>query len=147
MATRGQAREVVVQLIYAYGSGNSGIVKFVYEILEENKIKNQQREFALGLFNGILDNLCEIDIRITHQLKNWDFSRIGDIERAILRLGAYEIIFSNTDKAVAINEALEIAKIFGNDNSTRFINGILDGVSKNLKIKLEDIQEALKDNQ
>lgn len=146
MATRGQAREAVVQLMYAYGSGNSGIVKFIDEILEEKKIKNQQREFALGLFNGILEHLEEIDLRITHQLKNWDFSRIGDMERAILRLGAYEIIFSDTDKAVAINEALEIAKIFGNDNSTRFINGILDGVSKNLKIKLQDIQEALKDN-
>lgn len=144
MATRGQAREAVVQLLYAYGSGNDGILKFVDDILLEKKIKNQQRDFALSLFNGVLDNLQEIDLRITHQLKNWDFSRIGDMEKAILRLGVFEITFSDIDKAIAINEALEISKIFGNDNSTRFINGILDGVSKNLKITLEDIKSTLK---
>ena len=65
------------------------------------------------------------------------------MERAILRLGAYEILFSAMDKAIVINEALEIAKNFGNEASTKFINGILDGIAKNATIDLKVIQEAL----
>lgn len=64
------------------------------------------------LFSGVIANLESLDLRITHQLKDWDFERIGNIERAILRLGAYEIVFSKVDKAVVINEALEIDQKF-----------------------------------
>lgn len=143
MATRSQVREVVVQLLYAYDSGNEGISKFVEEILEEHKIKNAQKTFAQELFSGVLANLESLDLRITHQLKDWDFERIGSIERAILRLGAYEIIFSKVDKAVVINEALEIAKNFSYELSVKFINGVLDGIAKNYKLSLEEIQAIL----
>ena len=143
MATRSQVREVVAQLLYAYGSGNDGISKFMDEILEEKKIKNAQNTFAKELFEGVIAHLEELDLRIKHQIKNWDFEHIGDMERAILRLGAYEILFSAMDKAIVINEALEIAKNFGNEASTKFINGILDGIAKNATIDLKVIQEAL----
>lgn len=143
MATRSQVREVVAQLLYAYGSGNDGISKFMDEILEEKKIKNAQNIFAKELFDGVIAHLEELDLCIRHQIKNWDFERIGDMERAILRLGAYEILFSAMDKAIVINEALEIAKHFGNEASTKFINGILDGIAKNAKMELVAIQEIL----
>ena len=143
MATRTQAREVVVQLLYAYGSGNEGISKFVDEILSEHKIKNAQSEFAKVLFNGVVEHLKEIDLRIKHQVKNWDFERIGGMERAILRLGVYEIIFNGMNKAIVINEALELAKNFSNEASVKFINGILDGIAKNASINVEIIEEAL----
>ncbi len=143
MATRSQVREVVVQLLYAYGSGNEGISKFVEEILEEHKIKNAQKDFALSLFSGVIENYEALDLRITHQLKSWDFARVGNVERAILRLGTYEIVFSKIDKAVVINEALEIAKNFGYEPSVKFINGVLDGIAKNLEMSLEQIQELL----
>ena len=143
MATRSQVREAVTQLLYAYGSGNDGISKFMDEILEEKKIKNAQNTFAKELFEGVIAHLEELDLRIKHQIKNWDFEHIGDMERAILRLGAYEILFSAMDKAIVINEALEIAKNFGNEASTKFINGILDGIAKNATIDLKVIQEAL----
>ncbi|TLD83251.1 transcription antitermination factor NusB [Helicobacter sp. MIT 11-5569] len=147
MATRTQAREVVAQLLYAYGSGNDGITNFIEEILSEQKIKNAQSEFAKALFNGVLEHLEEIDLRIKHQIKNWDFERIGDMERAILRLGVYEILFSKTDKAIVINEALEITKNFSNEASTKFINGILDGIAKNATLSVESIKEALEEAQ
>ncbi len=143
MATRSHVREVVVQLLYAYGSGNDLISKFADEIFEERKIKNKQREFANLLFNGVIENLPSLDLRIAHQLKSWDFSKIGDMERAILRLGAYEIAFNNLNKAIAINEALELAKTFGNETSAKFINGVLDNVAKNLQVPLQEIQESL----
>ncbi|EEO26231.1 transcription antitermination factor NusB [Helicobacter winghamensis] len=141
MATRTHARVAVAQLLYAYGSGNDGISKFVEEILSEHKIKNAQNEFAKTLFNGVLEHLEEVDLRIKHQIKNWDFERIGDMERAILRLGAYEIIFSGMDKAIVINEALEITKNFSNETSTKFINGILDGIAKNATLSVDSIKE------
>lgn len=141
MATRTHARVAVAQLLYAYGSGNDGILKFVEEILSEHKIKNAQNEFAKTLFNGVLEHLEEVDLRIKHQIKNWDFERIGDMERAILRLGAYEIIFSGMDKAIVINEALEITKNFSNETSTKFINGILDGIAKNAALSVDSIKE------
>lgn len=143
MATRSHVREVVVQLLYAYGSGNDLISKFADEIFEEHKIKNKQREFANLLFSGVIENLQALDLRIAHQLKSWDFSKIGDMERAILRLGVYEIAFNNLSKAIAINEALELAKTFGNEASAKFINGVLDNVAKNLQIPLQEIQESL----
>lgn len=144
MATRSQVREVVVQLLYAYGSGNDGISKFVKDILEKHKIKNAQKDFALDLFFGTVENIEILDLCIIHQLTGWDFSRIGEVERAILRLGSYEIIFSKIDKAVVINEALEIARNFGYESSVKFINGVLDGITKNCEIPLEQIKESLK---
>ncbi|WP_104722262.1 transcription antitermination factor NusB [Helicobacter mesocricetorum] len=143
MATRSQARGVVIQLLYAYGSGNDKIEDFIEEVLQEQKIKNTQKQFAMNLFFGAIKYLREIDLRITHQLKEWDFSRVGEMEKAILRLGVYEIVYTLTDKAIVINEALEIAKNFCNDNSTKFVNGVLDGICKNLQMPLEEIEKNI----
>lgn len=133
MATRAQAREAVVALLYAYDTGNQDIRKFAVDILEEKKIKNRQQEFALALFDGVIENLDAIDEEIKKHLKEWDFGRIGDMERAILRLGTYEIVHSGVDRAVVINEAVELSKIFGNDNSPRFVNGVLDALRPDFK--------------
>ena len=121
MATRSQVREVVTQLLYAYGSGNDGIAQFIDEILQEHKIKNAQNDFAKTLFE-----------------------RVGAMERAILRLGAYEIVCAKIDKAIAINEALELTKSFCSETSVKFVNGILDGIANNTNLALEIIQESLK---
>lgn len=130
MATRTQAREAVVSLLYAYDSGNEEIVSLASEILDEKKIKNKQQEFALSLFNGALEKLSNVDEQISKHLKEWDIQRIGGIERAILRLGVYELCFTPTDAPIVINEAIELAKLYGSDNAPRFINGVLDAIVK-----------------
>jgi len=130
MATRHHARMAVVSLLYAYDLGNQSIADFSDEILEEKKIRNKQREFALTLFKGVMDQLEKIDEAIIQHLKDWDFERLGSIERATLRLGTYEIQNTDLDSAVIINEAIEIAKAFGTEQSTKFINGVLDAVAK-----------------
>ncbi|RAX59266.1 N utilization substance protein B [Helicobacter monodelphidis] len=130
MATRTQAREAVVALLYAYHTGNQEIRKFAVEILEERHIKNRQQQFALSLFDGTLQNLEQIDKVIKQALKEWDFNKLGEMERAILRLGTFEILYSETDRAVIINEAVELSKVFGGENAPRFINGVLDGIPK-----------------
>lgn len=130
MATRHHARMAVVSLLYAYDLGNQSIADFTDEILEDKKIRNKQKEFALELFQGVMSNLETIDVKIVALLKDWEFERLGAIERATLRLGAYEILHTTLETAVVINEAIEVAKAFGSEQSSKFINGILDAVAK-----------------
>lgn len=130
MATRHHARVAVVSLLYAHDLGNPDIDKHVDAILEEKKIRNKQRDFALALFQGVIEHLPEIDAAIIRHLKEWDFDRLGAIERATLRLGAYEALHSELDSAVVINEAIEVVKAFGSEQSPKFINGVLDAIAK-----------------
>ena len=130
MATRHQARAAVVGLLYAYDLGNENIAKFSDEILEEDKIRNKQREFSNTLFHGTVENLELIDEEIRKHLKEWDYHGIGKVEKAILRLGAYEILVAKTDRAIIINEAVELAKELADDKSPKFINGVLDAIGK-----------------
>lgn len=130
MATRQQARMAVVSLLYAYDLGNGNIAEHSAEILEEKKIRNKQKDFAMGLYDGVMQNLETVDKAIIEHLKEWDFERLGSIERATLRLAAYEILFGELDSAVVINEAVEITKAFGTEQSPKFINGVLDAIAK-----------------
>ena len=130
MATRHHARMAVVSLLYAYDLGNQSITDYSDEILEEKKIRNKQKDFAMDLFKGVMDHLETIDTKIVANLTDWDFDRLGSIERAILRLGGYEILYGDLDTAVIINEAIEITKAFGTEQSPKFINGVLDAISK-----------------
>ncbi len=130
MATRHQARKAVIGLLYAYDLGNKNIAKFSDEILEEDKIRNKQREFSHTLFDGTIENLEMLDEQIQKHLTEWDYDSIGKVEKAILRLGAYEILVAKTDKAIIINEAVELAKELADDKSPKFINGVLDALDK-----------------
>ena len=128
MATRHQARTAVVGLLYAFDLGNANIANFSDEILEEGKIRNKQREFSNSLFSGTVENLEMLDEEIDEHLTEWDYSSIGKVEKAILRLGAYEILVAKTDKAIIINEAVELAKKLADEKSPKFINGVLDAL-------------------
>lgn len=132
MATRHHARMAVVSLLYAYDLGNGAIAEHTDEILEEKKIRNKQKDFAIALFDGVMENLERIDKAIIEHLKEWDFERLGSIERATLRLATYEIISGELDAAVVINEAVEVTKAFGAEQSPKFINGVLDAISKDI---------------
>ncbi len=130
MATRHQARTAVVGLLYAYDLGNENIAKFSDEILEEGKIRNKQKEFSDALFQGTIENLEMLDAKIQEHLHDWDYDAIGKVEKAIMRLGAYEILVAKTDKAIIINEAVELAKTLADEKSPQFINGVLDALDK-----------------
>jgi len=130
MATRTQARESVIGLLYAYDLGNESIAKFSDVILEDKKIRNKQKDFALGLFNGTIQNLLKVDKEMEDHLKEREITDVGSVEKAILRLSIYEILFSGLDKAIVINEAIELAKRLAADNAPKFINGVLDSIDK-----------------
>ena len=129
MATRHQVRQAVVSLLYARDI-NGENDEFKNEFLESKKIRNKQKIFTEELISGILSNLNTLDDALNEHLSEYKMNEIGEVERAILRLGAYEIKFSDIDKAVAINEAIELAKEMGSDTSPKFVNGVLDKVDK-----------------
>ncbi|BDL76227.1 transcription antitermination factor NusB [Campylobacter jejuni] len=129
MATRHQVRQSVISLLYAFELNSQNNV-FVDEILDEKKIRNEQKNFTLNLYHGILDNLNNIDETLNSFLNDNQITALGHIERAILRLGAYELLFTDTPSAIVINEAIELAKELANDNSPKFINGVLDALIK-----------------
>ena len=130
MATRTQARESVIGLLYAYDLGNEGIAKFIDEILEDRKIRNKQKDFALKLFNGTIENLEKIDKEIIGHINQGTLEDIGSVEKSILRLAIYEILFEDLPKAIIINEAIELSKKLASDGAPKFVNGLLDKVIK-----------------
>ncbi len=130
MATRHQARTAVVGLLYAYDLGNQHIAKFSDDIFEAGKIRNKQRMFSRRLFSGTMEHLAVLDAAIKQHLKEWDFDKIGKVEKAILRLGAYEILIEQTDRPIIINEAVELAKELADEKSPQFINGVLDALGR-----------------
>ena len=142
MATRHQARTAVVGLLYAYDLGNEDISTFTDDILEEDKIRNKQREFSHSLFNGTITNLETIDTEIKKHLRGWDYNSIGKVEKSIMRLAAFEIMIEGTDKRIIINEAIELAKALADDRSPHFINAVLDALGKEESAEIEKPAEV-----
>lgn len=116
-------RQGVVALLYA-NEFNAQNDESVNEFLEQKKVRNEQKAFAVQLYNGVCANLNELDNQISPFVKEAD--KVSQVEKAILRLSAFEFLHSNTDKAVIINEAVELAKELASENSPKFINAVLD---------------------
>ncbi|MBT3280663.1 MAG: transcription antitermination factor NusB [Campylobacteraceae bacterium] len=130
MATRTQARESVIGLLYAYDLGNEAIANHIDVIFEDKKIRNKQKEFAITLFDGVVKNIDACDEQIVSHLDKRGIDDLGIVEKSILRLAIYEILFSSLDKPIIINEAIELTKRLASDNAPRFINGLLDKINK-----------------
>ena len=125
MATRHQARLAAISLLYSQDM-NGGGEDFADEYLEEKRIRNEQRNWTLALLRGASENLAAVDALIDENLKEFKLAEISALERAILRLGTYELRFTDTDAGIVINEAINSAKELG--ISSKFINGVLDAL-------------------
>lgn len=131
MGARRKARELALQMLYQHDlSGNSAdTIVSTFEDLQKSKAST--REFATKIFKGTLDHLEKIDEMIVAQADNWRLSRMAVVDRNIIRMSIYEFLHEHdTPKLVIIDEAIEIAKRFGTQKSSQFINGILDGILK-----------------
>ena len=131
MGARRKARELALQMLYQHDlSGNPpDTIIMTFEDLQ--KSKPNTREFAMRVFKGTVDNLPKIDAMIVQQADNWRIERMAVVDRNIIRMSIYEFLHENdTPKLVIIDEAIEIAKRFGTQKSSQFINGILDGILK-----------------
>jgi N utilization substance protein B len=136
MGARRKARELALQMLFQHDlSGNTPeTILSTFEDLQ--KSKPNTREFATKIFRGTVDNMPAIDDMIQQQADNWRLSRMAVVDRNIIRMSVYEFLHeSDTPKLVIIDEAIEIAKKFGTQKSSQFINGILDGILKRYNLQ------------
>ncbi len=126
MSRRSRAREVAFQVLYEDDLNPRGNPALGDALLQRRLRTEDLVQFARGLVAGVRRNREEIDLLVEQAAANWSLSRMAATDRNVLRLGAYEILHSDTPDRVAINEAVELAKRFGSAQSAQFVNGILD---------------------
>ena len=132
---RTEAREKIMVILYQIDFYvKEGMSYDIDEVIKENlEIDNK---FVRDVVYGVIKNIENIDKIITKYLDNWDLDRLGKTDKAILRLGTYEMLYYDTPKVVVINEAVELSKKYSDDKIVKLINAVLDKISDN-----EDINE------
>lgn len=125
-------RELAFKLIFSVQIQKDDKQKQLDAFIENNEeIDEEAKEYLIETFNGIEENNTDIESLIKNNLKDdWTLERLYKIDVAILKIAIYEIKYANIPFKIAINEAVEIAKVYGDDNSASFINGVLAGVVK-----------------
>jgi N utilization substance protein B len=138
MANRHLSRSIVLQSLFEWDL-NALEKKEVHDVLERNVLEfapnKTDMPFMEKLLDGVLAKQPELDLVIEKAAPEWPIDRISPVDRNILRLGLYELLFSDRAEVpakVAINEAIELAKQFGGENSSRFVNGVLGAVYKEI---------------
>ena len=133
MRKRTRARECALKILYQVDitkDSSKDISKSFWQNIEKDTDKDL-RDFVSTLANGVIDNLERIDKEIISFAKNWQMHRMAVIDRNVLRLAAFELLFiEDIPRKVSINEAIELAKKYGDKDSGKFVNGILDKIKK-----------------
>ncbi len=146
MGLRRLGREVVLQTLYSleFIENNDPekakdylphyMSKFE-DIIEDSKIEQNDStyEFSINLLQHTILNIDEIDSVIGKYSRNWTLENLAQIDKAILRIGVYEIVFTDIAPPIAINEAIEISKKYSSESSGKFINGVLNAVAKGMR--------------
>ncbi|BDU50060.1 transcription antitermination factor NusB [Haliovirga abyssi] len=126
---RKKSREDFFKLMFEADS--KGVMPIeLYEdfINREEKFVEDEKEFIISYSKNISENMDNIDKKIQENMKNWRLGRIGIVERALLRLAIYEIVYEKIGIEIVINEVIEIAKVYGDEKSHEFINGVLANI-------------------
>jgi N utilization substance protein B len=136
---RRQSRELALQMLFASEFEASDNKNAGLNVILTSEADDESKEFAKDLFLGVLANQIELDDIITRFLENWKLDRLFVIDRCILRLSLYELLkIPDTPSSVVIDQAVRLAKKFGNDDSSKFINGILGAVFRSRNEKNKD---------
>src|SRR5215471_17055736 len=132
MGDRRKSREYALQLLYQIEMGG-GKEESLATFWSDKSAPPDVKSFAELLVSGTQGNLPEIDSVLRSGLENWRLSRIAAVDRSVLRLAVFEFLHQpQTPPVVVIDEAIELAKRFGGEESGEFVNGVLDGIRKNL---------------
>ncbi len=137
---RTETRELAFRLIYSSEVQKEMEQEQVELYLQENEIKQKAEvEYIYQVYNGIKEHKEEIEGLISNNLKEkWTMERISKINRAILKLAIFELIYTKLPYKVVINEAVELAKKYGDDSSKSFVNGILASIVKEKNLNQEE---------
>ena len=123
---RTRAREVAMQMLYQRDLNPDASIEVIRSMIAEELHERPLQEFTWSLFSGVLEWRTQIDRHLEELAANWQLSRMAPTDRNILRLGAFELLHTETPHRVVIDEAIEMAKKFGSVQSFQFVNGILD---------------------
>jgi len=127
---RRRARALALQALYEIDSAGRSSEEAVTRLLADKRLPEDNITFIRELVDGVIQNKVELDGNIKRFAPAWPVEQLSLIDRNILRLAIFELLFDNKAPVkVAINEAVELAKSFGSDNSARFVNGVLSSVS------------------
>ena len=145
MGIRRRSRELAMQALF-YMDVNKNDSQEMVELFCDNFVHSKKAiPFFLKLVNGVIDNRSEIDSIIERFSSNWKLGRMSCVDRNIIRLAVYELLFCNDiPSKVSMNEAIDIGKKFGADESGAFINGILDSIR--IALEKEEINIGVKAN-
>ena len=141
MASRHLSRSIAMQSLYEwdfYGKKEQDLDKIVEKNIKEYGPGLENTDFIWQLVNGVKEHLSQIDKVIEKAAPEWPIDQITIVDRNVLRIGLYELIYSKKEEVppkVAINEAIELAKTFGGESSGKFINGVLGTVYKEIENK------------
>ena len=127
MTRRSRAREVALQLLFQRDL-NKRIDRAALERFVRDRLRDETlMPFCLGLYDGMIAHQADIDRRLSEAAENWRLVRMAAVDRNVLRLGAYELLFApDMPAGVAIDEAIELARRYGSKDSPGFVNGVLD---------------------
>lgn len=140
---RRQARMIALQTLYEYDTAQHTPLEVLQRHAEERHLQPKVVEYAQELVLGTCEHLPAIDTHIQSAAREWPLQQMARIDKNILRLAIYEILFNNTVPAkAAINEAVELAKTFGSDTSSRFVNGVLGTIFNRAQQQQQPISKA-----
>jgi N utilization substance protein B len=127
MSRRSRAREIVLQVLYEDDLNPERNLAQADKFLQDRLLNNAELvDFARSLLSGVRRNRPELDKLLAERADNWSLARMATTDRNVLRLGAYELLYTDTPGPVVLDEAIELAKRYGAKQSAQFVNGILD---------------------
>ncbi len=138
MPSRRRSRQRALQILFLWDVRKQPLEEAIaayYDTLysEESRVRPQQEAFVNELVAGTVAKVDDIDRQIASHAEHWRLERMPTVDRNILRLAVYEMMYLDTPAAVAIDEALELARRYSNEESVQFVNGVLDAVHRDLE--------------
>ena len=130
MQPRRVSRALALEVLYEANVSRHDPLAILQRRLGEAPHLSDAADFSLRLISGVIEHRERLDKIISHCAPGWPLSQVAPIDVNILRLGAYELLYSESPEKVAINEAVELAKRYGSDSSSRFVNGVLGAVTR-----------------
>ena len=133
MGARTSGREAALQMLFALEAGGGSAERVIASFWRETPGEPEGREYADQTVRGVMDELESVDELVRKASTNWRIERMARVDRNVLRLGAWELRRAvDVPRAVILDEAVELAKRFGSEESGAFVNGVLDRVASNL---------------
>lgn len=128
--TRNEAREILMQIMYELDAGKTMSTETALKLSEE-RLSGNHKERGAKILTGIIENLDDIDNKINENSKSWKTNRMPKVDLAIMRLAIGEINYAeDIPKAVSINEAINLAKKYSTDHSSKYVHGVLGAIFK-----------------